>query len=253
MPISPPTAEHAHAALRPHTTNALRFLASRDAGCGGPTHLVRECAQPPPGSPLSTTRAGAGVSLSRQWSRSRARNGLPARSQAVPHQKYAFLTTRLPDLNLRCPSVILLIGRKSGKAAGSRPLKLAQPCDASHYLFAPPLGPQSTRQCHGSGGVLKTAAGGVASAPGRPRRRKRPFKPSPSRPHALARRGRTHRAPAARPKHCASRQVKPLRSDHAAAAHLPEITSRTSPPERQRSATHGGAPRLRCLGRRKVP
>ena len=45
-----------------------------------------------------------------------------------------------------------------------------------------------------------------------------------------ARRGRTHRGPAARPKHCASRQVKPLRSDHAAAAHLPEITSRTSPP-----------------------
>ena len=74
----------------------------------------------------------------------------------------------------------------------------------------------------------KTAVGGVVSAPGRPRRRKRPFKPS--RPHALARRGRTHRAPAARPKHCASRQVKPLRSDHAAAAHLPEITSRTSPP-----------------------
>ena len=41
------------------------------------------------------------------------------------------------------------------KPAGSRPLKLAQPCDASHCLFAPPLGPQSTRQCHGSGGVLK--------------------------------------------------------------------------------------------------
>ena len=38
------------------------------------------------------------------------------------------------------------------------------------------------------------------------------------------------RAPAARPKHCTSRQIKPLRSDHAAAAHLPEITSRTSPP-----------------------
>jgi len=81
--------------------------------------------------------------------------------------------------------------------------------------------------------------------------RKRPFKPS--RPHALACRGRTHRAPAARPKHCASRQVKLLRSDHAAAAHLPEITSRTSPPERQRSTTHEGAPRLRCPGRRKVP
>ena len=77
-------------------------------------------------------------------------------------------------------------------------------------------------------GFQKTVLGGVVSAPGRSRRRKRPFKPS--RPHALARRGRTHRAPAARPKHCASRQVKPLRSDHAAAAHLPEITSRTSPP-----------------------
>ena len=39
---------------------------------GGPTHLVRECARPPPGSPLSTTRAGAEVSLSRQLSRSSA-------------------------------------------------------------------------------------------------------------------------------------------------------------------------------------
>ena len=39
------------------------------------------------------------------------------------------------------------------------------------------------------------------------RRPRRPFKPS--RPHALARRGRTHSAPAARPKHCASRQANP--------------------------------------------
>ena len=44
---------------------------ARRAG-GGPPHLVRECARPPPGSPLSTTRAGAGVSLSRQLSRSSA-------------------------------------------------------------------------------------------------------------------------------------------------------------------------------------
>ena len=45
---------------------------ARREGGGGPTHLVRECARPPPGSPLSTTRAGAGVSLSRQLSRSSA-------------------------------------------------------------------------------------------------------------------------------------------------------------------------------------
>ena len=70
------------------------------------------------------------------------------------------------------------------------------------------------------------------------RRPRRPFKPS--RPHALARRGRTHRAPAARPKHCTSRQVKPLRSDHAAAAHLPEITSRTSPPPSARDPQRTG-------------
>ena len=46
--------------------------ARREGGGGGPPHLVRECARPPPGSPLSTTRAGAGVSLSRQLSRSSA-------------------------------------------------------------------------------------------------------------------------------------------------------------------------------------
>ena len=97
----------------------------------------------------------------------------------------------------------------------------------------------------------KTAFPPPSAPPRRFSCRKRPFEPS--RPHALARRGRTHRAPAARPKHYASRQVKPLRSDHAAAAHLLEITSRTSPPERQRSTTHEGAPRLRCPGRRKVP
>ena len=144
------------------------------------------------------------------------------------------------------------------KRHGAYPLLLRAPCYARH----PPANcPDDDRGRDNRPfgrifrfwpwGFQKTAPGGVVSAPGRSRRRKRPFKPS--RPHALARRGRTHRAPAARPKHCASRQVKPLRSDHAAAAHLPEITSRTSPPERQRSATHGDAPRLRCLGRRKVP